>query len=64
MKGKRCPYYEDLPVKSCNAVTEGIKVPTKREIERFCLGDYDGCPIYINREKEVMGVRKGEESPG
>lgn len=54
MTGKRCPYYEDIPVKSCNAVLEGIKVPTKREIEWFCLGGhYEECETYITKEKEV-----------
>lgn len=64
MKKKPCPYYEDIPVKSCNAVMEGIKVPTKREIDKFCLGSYEECSLYVNREtniereKEVMGIKK------
>lgn len=54
MKEKRCPYYEEIPVKSCNAVLDGIKVPTIREIEWFCLeGHYAECPTYIVKEKEV-----------
>ncbi|MBI5755651.1 MAG: hypothetical protein HZA12_01885 [Nitrospirae bacterium] len=54
MTQKRCPYYEDNPVRSCNAVNEGIKVPTKRDADWFCLGGhYEECPTYIEKEKEV-----------
>ncbi len=58
MGQKRCPYYEENPVKSCNAVLEGIKVPTEREIRWFCTGGhYKKCPVYIdriNKDKEVL----------
>lgn len=61
MDNKRCTYYEDIPVKSCNAVLEGIKVPTKRETEWFCLeGHYRDCPTYIEKEKEVRDFYKRE----
>lgn len=64
MDHKRCPYYEDIPVKSCNAVLEGIKVPTKREIEWFCLGgQHKVCPTYIEREKEVRDFYKRSNPP-
>lgn len=60
MKDKQCPYYEDIPVKSCNAVLEGIKVPTIRGIEWFCLGGhYEECSTYVEKEKEVKGFYLG-----
>jgi len=54
MDDKRCPYYEERPVRCCNAILSGIKVPTDREVEWFCLGGhYQDCPTYISREKGV-----------
>src|SRR3990170_1305315 len=62
MENKRCSYYEDKPVKSCNAVLNGIKVPTRRETELFCLsGRYDKCPTFIEKEKEVRDTMKTDE---
>ena len=52
-----CPYFEDIPVKSCNAILEGIKVPTMREVEWFCTGGhYEECPTYLEKEKEVQKI--------
>ena len=61
MEPKRCPYYEDVPVKSCGAVLEGIKVPTEREMRWFCTGGhYKKCPVYINRIKKEKEVLEGK----
>lgn len=60
MVRNRCPYYEDVPVKGCNAVLEGIKVPSEREINWFCLGGhYEECSIYINKER-LLSFEKSE----
>ena len=38
-------------------MSEGIKVPTKREVDWFCLGGhYEECPTYIEKEKEVRKI--------
>ncbi|MBI5746435.1 MAG: hypothetical protein HZA13_05480 [Nitrospirae bacterium] len=61
MEPERCPYYEDVPVKSCGAVLEGIKVPTEGEVKRFCKGGhYRRCPTFINRIKKEKEVLEGK----
>lgn len=65
MNDKRCLYYEEFPVKSCSAVLHGIKVPSKREIEWFCLGGhYEECLTFIEREREVKNFYKRSSQTG
>lgn len=43
---KRCPYLNTEKVKTCGAISEGLKVPNRKELFEYCEGRFHLCQIY------------------
>jgi hypothetical protein len=43
---RRCPYLGAGKVKICEAFSQGLRVPNKREIFEYCEGQFRLCTLY------------------
>ncbi len=54
----RCQYIQKNPVLRCWAFLKGLKLPTRVELDTYCLNGvkYLGCPTYIKKEKDLQKI--------
>jgi len=56
---KRCPYLSKEKVKICEAQSEGLKVPSKKEVYEYCEGQFHLCLTYQKVCKSTAKLKEG-----